>query len=126
MAPAARKEREPEYSRIRTGATELDSPPKRMASNPMYTSREHGELGHGLRGTNLPAEKLQPLIPDRAIVKRLPQNSTSSTRSRLLPGMQTWRRDLEIAHPAGSRFRAAHQSTRVHSTWLRVRQNHSD
>lgn len=69
MAPAGRKEREPEYSRISTGATELDSPPKRMASDPMYTSKEHGELGHGLRGTNLPAEKLQPLIPDRAIVK---------------------------------------------------------
>lgn len=37
-----------------------DSPPKRMASNPVYTSKEHGELGHDLRGTNLPAEKLQP------------------------------------------------------------------
>lgn len=48
-----------------------DSLPKKMASKPIYTSKEHEELEHDLRGTHLLAEELQTVIPGGAPIKHL-------------------------------------------------------
>lgn len=52
MAPASRKEREPDDIGLEQEALSWleDSPPESMASNLIGTYKEHGELEHDLEG----------------------------------------------------------------------------